>query len=179
MKGVYYERTFAVLPAVSCVATQRDATQPWGALRAEHHHGAGCLASFGFVHQTGRTSSRLPMLPLSPLPQDAHGPSPVPMPRSLIYALSCEYFRRPLLEPQVGGSRGMCGGREACVLSPSGRCCGSRRWGRGGMRIKNEVHVCGLLQEVAAGALCRCVFKGPKLSGAPASRACGLWAPCG
>ncbi len=43
---------------------------------------------------------------LHPLPQDTPGPSPVPMPRSLIYALSCEYFRRPLLEPQVRGEQG-------------------------------------------------------------------------
>ncbi len=71
LKGGYYGRTFALLPAVSCVATQRDATQPWGVLRAGHHHGAGCLASFGFVPQAGRTSPPLPMLPCPPSPRPA------------------------------------------------------------------------------------------------------------
>lgn len=77
----------------------------------------------GFVPPPGHASPRLLICPYLPLSlaalQDAPGPSPVPMPRSLIYALSCDYFRRPLLEPQVGGT----GGR-ACVLATWCMCIG-------------------------------------------------------
>ncbi len=55
-------------------------------------------------------ASRLPLS--SPLLQDCPGPSFLPMMCCLMYALYSDYFRRPLLEPQVGEEGYVCRGRE-------------------------------------------------------------------